>query len=186
MRFEPVLDELFGLTNNKQSVRSVKKLDDDALAALSEEGDYKSKLQVELSTQISQYVKKMMSPITARGAGSGSSKKVDNKIVDKVNKIIKVDSTLTDSAQHAAALSAEEKLQERIELLVKSDASLTPEEAKDVATETLDYGVDVQTGEWPGSVFLDRKPIANASVGIVNRNSAFYEKFWLYLQEKAA
>ena len=184
VRFEPVLDELFGLTNNKQSVRSVKKLDDDALAALSEEGDYKSKLQVELSTQISQYVKKMMSPITARGAGSGSSKKVDNKIVDKVNKIIKVDSTLTDSAQHAAALSAEEKLQERIELLVKSDASLTPEEAKDVATETLDYGVDVQTGEWPGSVFLDRKPIANASVGIVNRNSAFYEKFWLYLQEK--
>ena len=47
----------------------------------------------------------------------------------------------------------------------------------------MDYRVDILTAEWPGELFLDRRTVANASIGKINRNTNFYERFWNYLEE---
>ena len=185
VRFEPVLDELFGLTNNKQSVRSVKKFDAEVLAGLVEDGDYKAKLLVELNKVLSEQISEMMRIIKSRGSSNASEKRERKALVDAVNREVQPDTTVTESAERAATLTEEVKLEERVALLVSDDSTLTTDQAKKLARETLDYRVDVQTAHWPGSLVLDRRAVANASVGIVNRNTKFYEQFWCYLETQS-
>ena len=183
VRFEPVLDELFGLTNNKQSVRSIKKLDEEAYAALDAERDHKTELLLEVNKALDESISAMMAVITNRGAGK-RKKKESSSIVKKVNEELNTDSNKTESGDHAANLSEKEKLEERVDLLVNQDETLSLDEAREIATQTIDYKVDLSTGDWPGSLFLDRKSVANASVGVINTRTKFYEKFWHHLEQQ--
>ena len=70
----------------------------------------------------------------------------------------------------------------QVKMLLADDSSLTEEDARESAVETLDYRVDLLTDSWPGDLFLDRKPVANASVGIINRDTKFYDIFWSHLE----
>ena len=92
------------------------------------------------------------------------------------------DNSATESAARASELTREDKLKERIKLLVDDDSTLSEQEASEIAEATIDYRVDLSTADWPGSLFLDRRPVANASVGIVNRGTKFYDQFWSYLE----
>ncbi|MCR9106005.1 MAG: ATP-binding protein [Gammaproteobacteria bacterium] len=185
VRFDPVLDELFGVTNNKQEVRSVKKLEPDVLKVLEEDdtGDhYKSRLLIELNKILSENISEMMKIIKGRREGDKKKKKTTG-LTQKVNVDVGKSPAQTESDEYAKTLTEEEKLNERTKLLLNDDSTLTPDEAREIAEETIDYKVDLQTSGWPGHLFLDRKPVANASVGIINRDTKFYENFWLYLED---
>lgn len=186
IRFDPVLDELFGVTNNKQEVRAVKKLEPEVLEALAEEaehGDFKARLLVELNKILSDQISEMMKIIKGRREGTRTRKTSVGSLIDKVNDDVAKDYSPTESEEISKDKSNEEKISERIKLLLDDDSSLTDEEALEEAQKTIDYKVDITTSEWPGDLFLDRKPVANASVGIINRNTQFYEKFWKYLED---
>jgi hypothetical protein len=186
VRFNPELDELFGVTNNKQEVRAIKKLEKDYMISLAEELDeenYRSVLQFEINKILSEHVAEMMKVITGRRSKQREVR-LETGLTDKINKDIQVDKSPTESEVRAAKLSDEVKLNERVALLLADDSTLTEDEARDIAKQTLDYKVDIQTGDWPGELFLDRRPVANASVGIVNRRTQFYEKFWLHLERQ--
>lgn len=186
VRFEPVLDELFGVTNNKQEVRAIKKIDKDLISILSEElgdKDYRTTLQLEINKVLSEHISEMMDVIKSRRTKERQVR-AEIGLADKINKDVSVDKSPTESEIRAEGLSDEQKLQERVELLLADDSSLELEEAVDIAKQTINYKVDIQTGDWPGELFLDRRPVANASVGIVNRRSQFYEKFWSYLEQQ--
>ncbi len=186
VRFEPVLDELFGVTNNKQEVRAIKKLDKEHLNDLVEEADeedYRGTLLLEINKVLAEHISEMMKIITGRR----SKQRQDRArvgLADKINKDVESDQSPTESQERAAQLTEEQKLTERVDLLLTDDLTLSKDEAEDIAKETINYKVDIQTGDWPGELFLDRRPIANASVGIVNRRSQFYEQFWHYLEQQ--
>ena len=114
----------------------------------------------------------------------GGTKKTaeKKKIAEKVNEDVGKDNSATESAARASELTREDKLKERIKLLVDDDSTLSEQEATEIAEKTIDYRVDLSTADWPGSLFLDRRPVANASVGIVNRGTKFYDQFWSYLE----
>ena len=123
----------------------------------------------------------MMKVIKSRRGGATTTA-VKKKIADKVNKDVEKDDSDTESAVHASALTREEKVKERVKLLIDDDTSLSEQEASSLAEATIDYRVDLSTADWPGSLFLDRRPVANASVGIVNRGTKFHDQFWSYLE----
>ena len=184
VRFSPVLDELFGLTNNKQEVRNVKKLQQDVIddhARAEQEGDHKSALLLLLNKVLPEHINEMMSIIKSR-KGSAKKAAVKSKVADKVNEEVGKDNSATESASRALELTRKDKLEERIKLLVDDNSTLSAQEASDIAEATIDYRVDLSTADWPGSLFLDRRPVANASVGIVNRGTKFYDQFWSYLE----
>lgn len=185
VRFEPVLDELFGVTNNKQEIRSIKKLDPEMLDVLtesSEHGNHKASLIVQVNKLLSDHINEMMKIIKGRREGKRKRKTSIGTLIDKVNEDVSRDNTPTESSVHGANLTDEEKILERIDLLLSDDSSLSEADARDEAKKTLNYRVDITTGDWPGDLFLDRKPVANASVGVINRSTLFYENFWLYLE----
>lgn len=184
VRFDPVLDELFGLTNNKQEVRTIKRVDKDLIEDLvqaEQEGDHKSALLLQVNKVLSENIDQMMKVIKGRKGGVKNAVE-KRKIADKVNEDVEKDTSATESAARASELTREEKVKERIKLLVDNDSTLSEQEACDIAEATIDYRVDLSTADWPGSLFLDRRPVANASVGIVNRGTKFYDQFWSYLE----
>lgn len=184
IRFDPVLDELFEITNNKQEVRSIKKFDLDMLLALQDEADQgnsKSKMLIQINKILSDHISSMMKIITSRREGV-NKKKAAGSVADKVNKQIAHDNALTESKVRSESLTEEEKVRERVTLLMDDDTSLDIEEAEQQARETIDYKIDLTLGKWPGDLFLDRKPVGNASVGVINRDTAFYSQFWRHLE----
>lgn len=184
IRFEPVLDELFGVTNNKQEVRSIKKLDDELKLALSdsaEDGDYRSKLLIEIDKIISENIKEMMKVIKSRGTSDTNTEDKDS-IKEAITDQLKTESTPTESYERAKGMSDQDKLRERAELLLKSDTSMSKDEADSIAKDSINLLVDIQMDDWPGTLFLDRRSVGNGAVGIINRRTEFYETFYRHLE----
>ena len=188
VRFPPELDEFFGVTNNKQSVRSIKKLDEDEILAyndIKEEGgsNTKEEFLLRLNQLLEDKISAMMKVIVSRKEGS-KEKRETTPITDKVNKDLVNNPTPTVSEEENKDKTDEEKLSERVRLLIDDDSALTEEQAKELAQITIDYKIDITTAGWPGHLFLDRRSVGNASVGIINRDTMFYSEFWDYLHSQ--
>jgi len=197
VRFKPELDELFGVTNNKQQIRGFRRLDKrfdaDLIASLDESskdedssGHFKAKLFLELNHNLEDKISSMMSVITNRHAGSkgGKSKPTDpDPIVDTVNDDVSSDTTETSSDTESSGKTEAEKLQERIELLLDTRPELDDDDRKRLAKDTLDYKVDLSKADWAGNTFLDIKTVASAAVGVINTRSPYYKKFWRHIED---
>lgn len=197
VRFNPELDELFGVTNNKQQIRGFRRLDMqqdkelvESLHEISTDEDnvgrYKAKLHLKLNKSLDEKINEMMAIIRKRNDGT-RRKDVEvgerDLVVDNVNKDVIVDRTETSSKQEAIKKSPEEKFEERFALILETREDLSEEEKTVLAKETLEYKVDLVKKEWPGNTFLEIQMIANAAVGVINTRSPYYEKFWEHLEE---
>lgn len=188
IQFEPALDEVFGITNNKQEARALRRLgaaDIESLevdAADSDEHD-KAVLQfrMELNKKLKEHIDQSMKVIKGRREGVRSQKK-QNNIVKIVNDEVIVDPSATVSADLAEGQDDDTKIEQRVKLLLETDTTLLPEQAREFAAETLSYRIDIQTSDWPGDLFLDTKVVGNAAVAIVNRSHPFYDSFWGLLE----
>lgn len=197
VRFSPELDELFGVTNNKQQIRGFrsldKQLDADLLKSLEESssdedssGYYKSKLFLELNHNLTEKIVSMMSVITNRHSGSKGSKskpEASDPVIDTVNNDVRSDTTETTSESEAAGKSDTEKLQERMKLLLETRPELDEDQRQRLAKETVGYKVDLKKEDWAGNTFLDIQMIANAAVGVINTRSTYYKRFWQHLED---
>ena len=197
VRFTPELDELFGVTNNKQQIRGFKRLDlqkdkefVDSLKEISDDEDnagcYRARLHLALNKHLDAKIGNMMAVIRKRKSGfrSGDGEtNVTDFVVDKVNKDISGDKTKTSSRTEAEKKSRSEKFEERFRLILESREDLSEEEQKELTEKTLEYKVDLQKGSWGGSMFLDISMISNAAVGLINTRSPYYEKFWEHLED---
>jgi hypothetical protein len=186
VRFPADLDELFGVTNNKQEVRNIKKLSDEEKEDYAESGvSLQHKLVLDLNQKIGEQIVSMMSTIKSRKEGSRSkpSSKASG-LIDKVNdEVAKDKTTLTDSQKHIGEKSREELIKEKAQLLLNDDSTLSEDAAASIAETTIDYVVELLTNEWPGSIFLDRKLSGAGSAGVLNRGTDFYDHFWEHLKE---
>lgn len=196
IRFNPILDELFGVTNNKQHIRGFKKLDPkhdaeqiEALKEATEDpensGYFKSNLHLELNRNLSVKINLMLDVIKTRKEGSSSdpSNPKPDYVSEKVNKDVAEDNTETSSAKEAEAKSEQEKLAERTKYVLDTRPELSMEDAEAFAKVTVDYKVDLNKDSWAGTTFLDIKFVANAAVGVINTRSPYYEKLWQHVED---
>ena len=196
VRFSPELDELFGVTNNKQQIRGFRKLDQkgdqDIINSLREAsrdedsgGHYKALMHLALSDNLDQKIKSMMQIINKRGEGkkSASGAVKPSRIKRTVNADVTSDTSQTSSETEAGTKSQKEKLQERVDFISETRPDLPEADLKRLAKATLDYKVDISKDSWPGNTFLDVQLIANAAVGKINTRSEFYKKFWQHLED---
>jgi len=184
VRFSPLLDELFRLTADKQKILGIKCVDkreanisDDLFA----DQDYESLLNLELNKIINEKIKDCMKIINSRGKNSRSGGD-DDKVGEYVNKIVKQDKNKTQSDLDNQNKTEDEKKEEVLDSILKGDTSLNEEEAEEIVEKVIDYKVNLTTDAWPGHLFLERRSIGNSSMGIINRETQFYEKFWRYLE----
>lgn len=194
IRFEPEFDELFGVTNNKQSVRGIHYLDlkqfkrdydeEDVEELL--ETDLKLNLRAELSRVFKAQHKKMWDVITKRGANTRSGD--DDESVSKSEKVFNTAlsgaTTKTSSSQKGANLSKNEKEREWEKRAAQKDPTLTDEEVKKVAQEKSKLKIAKDFSSWPGNAFITVEPVGETCVCVINTKHPFYTELYEPLASK--
>jgi hypothetical protein len=189
VRFEPILDEVFGVTNNKQAVRGVQKLDvkefkDDHPEDWQEviEDDHRLFLRQELTKNIELNVKKLMEIVLSRGQGSRGGSAIEKAAQDKSSKIANEDlaasKAKTKSQEEGASKTKEEKSEEWIQMLIGSDTSLSATEARVVAASKIDLVVEKAFSSWPGSQFFSVETTGSTCTLIINRKHPFFSEMY--------
>ena len=188
VRFSPVLDELFGVTNNKQNVRGIEKLDKEERDLYDEEAiktDYKLKLRDVLSENISALIKDAgkeianMAPkdITESDVDWSTPGLDDSKDASEVLKPEKGKKTRTKIDSEGK--SEEEIHKERIEILKANDPTLKPHELEEIAEILKQLEVGLSFGSWPGSQFMTLKGAGDTALCQINRSHPFYNDLYL-------
>ncbi|VWX37426.1 Histidine kinase-, DNA gyrase B-, and HSP90-like ATPase [Limnobacter sp. 130] len=189
VRFSPVLDELFGVTNNKQSVRGVDFFDlkneaDSFGGALAidelRKDDLKFNLRYELSKIIQGNLSALMNEITSRGAGK---KAVNSELsLDKsgtiANQQLQAVNKPTRASEEGKTKPQEQKLAEWTELLLGGDSSLSTNEARMLAETKVDLKIDKSFDQWPGSLFIDPRVTGSTSTLVINRKHDFFTQLY--------
>jgi len=186
VRFKPELDDLFGLTPDKQDVNGIQRYSVEGEDLFDEETmTLRDKMLKSMSTVLVNHISSLLKELKGRRGGTRTSTgQTKDPVKEKVNDALKSQSNVgLQSTEHGKNLSEEEKVKEIAGILLDADPSLEKQQATDIAKETVNYKVNLEYGGWGGSLFLDRKPAGNTSLGIINRNTPFYEKFWKPLEE---
>ena len=197
VRFGPELDEYFGVSNNKQGVRNFKNFDQAEISDLTDElenlqdiNKYMAEMKLELHKVISRCLKSAYETVTTRG-GKKNNKNEDGPPVDKTGEKFSDDvkeidgDEQTRSEEEAKNKTEEEKLKELVELKMRSDTSLTRDEALELAKIELSLAVQIEENSWPGNTFLDVDYKGNSAIGLINRRHDFFKQFYdsLRMQE---
>jgi len=194
VRFPATLDAYFGITNDKQFVKNVLKLEPYESIDLKDEystkakgmwteSDYIDLFKVEFNNKIQKFITAVNKKIRARGTGTRTPIPGEEGVIDVVNETIKSKNREDASTAIADTKSDQEKLSELIAVKKAEDTSISDKEAKIRAEKSLKYKVDLALGEWPGDVILDREFKGGGVVGRINRNSEFFKYFYDYLNE---
>ena len=187
VRFEPELDELFGVTNNKQNVRGIELLGKEEENDYDEDqykNDYKLKLRKILSKKITNLLIGMRKEIANMAAKDRASSKnnhstpgLDSSIL--ASEVVKHDKTPTKTQIEAQNKSEAQKDIERENIIRDNDPSLTEEEVKSAAQELKDLAIAISVGSWPGLGFMTVQGAGDTAVAQLNRNHPFYNDLYL-------
>lgn len=194
IRFEPILDELFGVTNNKQSVRGVHYIDYSEFRKEHPEdyeeilkNDLKIKLRIGLSRIFSQNHRQLMDIIKSRGAGKQGGTPKEKAATDKstiiANKELFDKTIPTRSKEEGEHKSQEEKIMEWKERLLSADTSLNEKDADEVAPEKINLIIEKDFKEWPGAQFISVETTGSTCVLVINRKHPFFTDLYEPLLE---
>lgn len=188
IRFDPVLDELFGVTNNKQSVRNIRYLDTKEFEK--EHGENIDKLKAEdkklwllyyLSKVFKGNNEKIMDIVRTRGSGKNSGDNLAPNI-DKSTKIANaqlIDSKVkTKSLIEGREKSDEEKRNEWMSSLEKKVSNLTAEELTDLVDQKAQLKIDFDFGFWPGEQFFSIETRGDTLIIVINKKHSFYTELY--------
>ena len=189
VRFKPELDDIFGVTTNKQNVTNVRFISQDEAQELNDQigyNVYKTRCLLELSKHIKDLNSKMMKLITIRGKGT---RQVPGKGIDdietKVNRNINKN-TPTESNEIDIKISSDQKKAQEIKmtaLLRKNHPNLSDQEILTMHKELEDKQVTLKFDNWPGNLFLDRQCYNACAIGVINQNTEFYKRFYDLLDD---
>ena len=179
IRFDPILDELFGVTNNKQSVRGIYQINEkefkqdhpDWKEILEE--DYKIKLLIELSKKFRNNHRTLMNAITSRGEGTGP-KPTPDKSTKVANRKLEEETKQTKSNIEGGQKTEIEKEEEWGTRIEKSDPTLTTSEINKIVKEKKSYKIEKDFSSWPGGQFFSVEVTGSTCVVVMNRNHPFF------------
>jgi len=182
IRFDPILDELFGVANNKQSVRGARYFDEKEFKRENGEhwedelqDDLKLNFRYKLSGAFDKNRKTMMGIIGTRGTGAKSSNKTTSSKVSKVTtEVLNHSKEKTKSQIEASGKSQEEKFQEWIKKLKIDKPNLSPEELKEAADEKSHSKLEIEFSYWPGEQFFSIETCGETPVISINKKHPFY------------
>ncbi len=186
VRFEPVLDELFGVTNNKQNVRGIDFLAGEEAAKYDEElftSDYKLKLRKILSENIYNLLKGMRKEI---GAMAGKDEKGRKKgetpgreASKQASDILEGDPGRTKTKDEAESKSPMETDEDAKDLIRSEDPTLPEDQVEEKAKELKKLKVAISFSAWPGAGFMTLKGAGETAVVQLNRNHPFYTDLYV-------
>lgn len=199
IRFEPILDEIFAVSNNKQSVRNIraintKQIEQDYgkdLLRVVQEDPTLQHVRIYLRYQISKVFKENHDTYhTGRGdgndsistRGSGSRSSISKKIANE--RLARLINIATRSKIEGDKKSEEIKKSEHKKLIATEDPSRTTQETMKELREALKRKIELREGNWPSKQFFTYQIAGETAVCLINRESKFYKNVYQPLKKK--
>ena len=194
IRFEPELDELFGLTNNKQYALKFTYEDDAKNRDKFGEDEYSERLKTDFGLQLRRNISKefdnVHSPqikiIKKRFTGTGTTRGAGKTSSDIANEVLKDNNSSTRSFVEGQGKTNEEIREEWKKLIQEKDPELTTEELMKQIDEEIKKNkkIDISFGDWPGEQFFTVEITGETAIAKINRDHPYYSDFYLKLLDK--
>lgn len=191
IRFSPVLDELFGVTNNKQSVRGIRFFDEKEYKELhgkdwqkNLEEDRKEDLQLNLRCLLSQAFSNnhatIMKTIDDRHKGekNESLRGGTKKSVDIVNDELKESKVETKSQKEGNSKTDEQKTAEWLQKLQEGNSNISEQEAIELAEEKKELKMEIEFVSFPGEQFYTLQTVGSTPILQINVSHPFYTELY--------
>ena len=189
IRFQPVLDELFGVTNNKQSVRNIRNLEikefekehgDNIDKVIGE--DNKLWLLYHLNRCFKGNNSTMMDTITHRHEGKrskgGEGATNEEKSTKVANEQLIHSKEKTKSSIEGQEKTDAEKRSEWLASLEEKTPNLTEEELTDLVYRKAQLKIDFDFGVWPGEQFFTIETRGETLIIVINKKHSFYTELY--------
>ena len=184
--FNPDLDELFGVSADKQHILNIKaytdrnpRPDDDDFDL-----DVQTELNVWIDATIKSHSKILMDTIQSRARGGRKRPNKDIKDAEGIaNEIMGNDPSKTKSEGASEGKTREEMLAVIDEKLSSVNPEKSKEEIREEAEQMLNDAVSWTKGHWPGTTFIDVSLGGKGVIATINTDSKFYEKLYKPLED---
>jgi hypothetical protein len=188
VRFDPVLDDLFGVTNNKQSLRGIRYIDTKEFEKEFGESwedeikdDPRLWLMYHLSKSFYGNHKKIMDTVLARGAGKrseGGANLTEEKSTKIANDQLQNSTEKTRSTIESSSKTDEDKRNEWLASLEEKVPELSEEEKVDLVDKKSKLKIDFDFDVWPGEQFFTIETRGETLVVVLNKKHSFYTELY--------
>lgn len=194
IRFEPELDELFGVTNNKQAVRDVDYIEQEEVQHLLEgvsaddvDYDHKIALRAQLSMRFKQAHKGMKDRIdgmapekgkTVDGKGSATRTDPASQSSAMAGEDFQKDNAPTKTAQEKDSITQEEQDTQLRDILTIEYGDLPEDQLQHMVNEIKNAGVTIAEKSWPGNQFYTIERSGHVMTIVLNRKHPFQNELY--------
>jgi hypothetical protein len=190
IRFDPILDNFFGVSNDKQGVRKMGPVDPDVrknddITEEDVENSPNLKIRIEITKRFGLFRKQYMSTLEAKAEGTRSGQKRSPSIADRIFKNRKVVTRSQVLSETKTQKQIEDEIKEKYKKIAQNEGqTLTEEQLKKLVEKNKKLEVNIDFDSWLGSEFFSTKVIGKTAQIYINQEHRFYLKLYQFLAEQ--
>jgi hypothetical protein len=202
IRFPPVLDELFGVTNNKQSVKGMRCMDEKEMDAILEDlaitdgqkEDYlkslegqKLDLKIWINKVLASGISRARKEIKSRKESSGSQTKGKENSGDAaseaITKVLEKERAQSRFDKEAREKDDKKARDELAEKLREANKGLDKDELDTLVKQVEHYKIHIEVSSWAGDMFFETELQGLTPIVKLNSRHPFYSDIYLNIQD---
>ena len=191
IRFSPVLDEIFGVSNDKQGVRNIGPITpatrkEDGITEDDVENTPNLKLRVEITQRFDHFKNTYKSKLKKKSEGTRKEKKRSETIADRIFKTRNVVTRSQILAETKTKEQIDDEIKKRYQRIAENEGRppLTEEQLNRLIEKNRKLLVSVDFNSWLGSEFFSTEVSGPTAVVNINTEHNFYTKLYESLSKE--
>ena len=184
IRFDRVLDKVFGVSNDKQGVRKMGPLTpeirkDSDITEQDVENIPNLKLREEITKRFFDTRGKYLKQLTKKAVGSRSKESRSPSIADRIFKQRNVLTRSSVLAKTKTQTEIDDEYKQKLQNIAKAEGrTLSEDKLKELVEENKKLDVNIDFNSWLGSEFFSTEIIGKTALVNINLEHKFYTKLW--------
>ena len=184
IRFDPILDTIFGVSNDKQGVRNIGPITpevrkDDDITEEDVESTPNLKLRVEITKRFDFFRKQYMKRLAKNAEGTRSENKRSPSIADRIFSQRNVVTRSKVIGETKTNKQIDDEIREKYKKIAESEGrTLTEEQLKKLVDQNKKLTVNIDFSSWLGSNFFSTEIVGKTAHVNINQEHKFYTKLY--------
>ena len=190
IRFDPILDTIFGVSNDKQGVREIGPITpevrkDDDITDEDVESIPNLKLRVEITKRFNEFRKLYMTRLKKNAEGTRAETKRSPSIAARIFKKRNVVTRSKVLGETKTQEQIEQEIRDKYKKIAESEGrKLTEAQLKKLVEQNKKLEVNIDFNSWMGSNFFSTEVIGKTALVNINQEHKFYTKLYQSLAEQ--
>lgn len=190
IRFDPILDEIFGVSNNKQGVRNLGPVtpevkEDEGITQEDIDNDPNLKIRVEITKRFKLLRSQYMAQLDKKAEGTRSNDKRSPTIADRIFKKREVITRSKILGETKTPAQIEQEIKDKYIKIAESEGrALTPEQLNKLVEQNKKLEINIDFNTWLGSEFFSTEVNGKTAFLNINQDHKFYTKLYQSLADQ--